>query len=396
MIRGWKRRLIKSCLCGAFMFGFSSPFSILQSSVHAKTVKDILGKTVEVPDHPQRILLGEGRLIYALQPLEGKHLFDRIVGWQGEFKQADTQTYTKIKKVFPQIEKVAVIGKTTADSVNPEKVLELNPDLVILSTSGHGPGMSDPLTLRLQKANIPIIFVDFRHDPVANTVPSITLLGKALDREAEAKAFTDFYQSRLNLIQNRLKDLPEEKRPTVFLDMLAGARPCCHTAGKGNMGHFVEVAGGRNIAAPLLPSVFGELSVEQVIASNPDFIVMDGTRGPLADGPGLRMGALVTPNDARLSLNRLAKIPALAGLKAAQDRHIYGIWHSYYDNPFNILAIEAMAKWFHPDMFKDLNPDADLVEMGKRFTSLKADGTYWTSLTDPVFKQTGNSSAKHR
>ncbi|QCE33846.1 iron ABC transporter substrate-binding protein [Acetobacteraceae bacterium] len=391
---GWQKRIIKSFSLGVFAAGLFFALPILPSSAQAKTVKDILGRNVSVPDHPKRILLGEGRLIYALEPLEGKNLFDRVVGWQGEFKQADTQTYTKIKKSFPEMDKVAVIGKTTADSVNPEKVLDLNPDLVILSTSGHGPGLEDPLTLRLQKANIPIIFVDFRHDPVTNTVPSLRLLGEALDRQAEAKAYTDFYKKRLDLIQSRLKDLPVSKRPTVFLDMLAGARPCCHTAGNGNMGHFVDAAGGKNVAAALLPGVFGEVSIEQVIASNPDFIVMDGTRGPLAEGPGLRMGALVNPDDARNSLNQLSKMPALANLKASKEKHIYGIWHSYYDNPFNIVAIEAMAKWFHPDLFADLDPDADLNLIENRFTSIGSGGTYWTSLEEPVFLKDKSASKK--
>ncbi|QCE35584.1 iron ABC transporter substrate-binding protein [Acetobacteraceae bacterium] len=391
---GWKKSIYKKVSLGAFFVGLALSFQLAPTFSFAKTVTDILGKKVEIPDSPQRIILGSGRLIYALEPLEGEHLFDRIVGWQGEFKQADTQTYTKIKKKFPQIDKVSVIGKTTADSVNPEKVLELNPDLVILSITGHGPGPNDPLTLRLQKAHVPIIFVDFRQDPVANTVPSMTLLGEALGRQKEAKAFTDFYQNRLDIVENRLKDLPESKRPSVFLYMLAGARPCCHTAGNGNMGHFVQTAGGKNIANAILPGLFGELSIEQVIASNTDYMILDGTRGPLAEGPGLRMGALVDKKDARSSLQDLSKSSALTELNATKNKHVYGIWHSYYDNPFNILAIEAMAKWLHPDLFNDLDPEADLEKVGKEFTPADVGGTYWTSLADPVFENSDDASAK--
>lgn len=46
----------------------------------AATVTDIAGRSVEIPTKVDRILLGEGRLFYAVSLLEGKKPFDRIVG----------------------------------------------------------------------------------------------------------------------------------------------------------------------------------------------------------------------------------------------------------------------------------------------------------------------------
>ncbi|UMM64667.1 ABC transporter substrate-binding protein [Aristophania vespae] len=359
---------IASCFLGA------SALNVAQ----ARNVTDITGHVVSLPDHPKRIVLGEGRLIYALEPLEGENLFKRIVGWQGEFRSADTQYYDQMLKKFPEAGKVAVIGRSSADTVSPEKVLDLHPDLVIFTTTGHGPGQSSDVVRRLKSAHIPIIFVDFRKDPIKNTVKSMTILGQALDRENEAKAFTDFYENRLNQIENIVKDIPASERPRVFINMLAGARQtCCHTAGKGNMGSFIEAAGGQNVAANMLPGYLGDISAEALISLNPDVLILDGTRGPGATAPGLKMGAQVTPEIARQSFLSLLKAPELANLQAVKNKKAYGIWHSYYDNPFNILAVEVMAKWFYPERFKSLNPDADLSEMQKRFTALPVGGTYW-------------------
>lgn len=372
-------------MAGMFLFGVAaSMFWVVgHPDAVARDVTDITGHVVHVPDHPQRIVLGEGRLIYALEPLEGKQLFSRVVGWQGEFRTADTQNYDAMLKVFPEADKVSVIGRTSADTISPEKVLDLHPDLAIFSTTGHGPGQSSDVTRRLQAAHIPVIFVDFRQDPVAHTVPSMTLLGQVLDREKEAKAYTDFYQERLKLIEDTVAPVPPNRRPRVFIDMLAGARQsCCHTAGQGNMGRFIEAAGGVNVAADMLPGYLGDISAEALIALDPDILILDGTHGPGANGAGLKMGAQVSPALARQSLLGLLNAPELAGLRAVREGRAYGIWHTFYDNPFNILAIEAMAKWFYPDRFVTLDPEKDRQLVQSRFTALPVEGTYWIRADD--------------
>lgn len=351
---------------------------MLCSHAQAKDITDITGQVVSVPDHPQRLVLGEGRLIYALEPLEKEHLFDRVVGWQGEFREADAQNYEQMRKTFPKADNVAVIGRSSADTISPERLLDLHPDVAIFSTTGHGPGQSGDVTERLKAAHIPVIFVDFRENPIKTTVPSMRILGAVLGREKEAKAYTDFYEERLKAIRAVVDSVPYNQRPRVFIDMLAGARQsCCHTAGRGNMGAFIEAAGGRNVAAGLLPGYLGEVSAEKLIALDPDILLLDGTRGPVNAGPGLKMGSQVTQEQARASLNHLLEAPELAALRAVQTGRAYGIWHTFYDSPFNILAVEAMAKWFYPERFKELDPEADRREVQSRFTVLPISGTYW-------------------
>ncbi|QHC36585.1 ABC transporter substrate-binding protein [Komagataeibacter xylinus] len=347
-------------------------------AARADTVTDLAGRKVDVPASVHRIILGEGRLIYALAPLEKQHLFDRIVGWQGEFRGADTQSYDQYVATFPQAANIALIGKTTADTVSPERVLDLHPDLAILTVSGHGPGKASELVGQLESAHIPVIFVDFRADPVNDTIRSMQILGQVLHREHEAADYLDFYQSHLKRITDRVAPLPESQRPKVFIEMLAAMREsCCHTAGKGNMGAFIAAAGGQNIAAPLLPGYIGDIDLEKVIASDPDIYIADGTKGPKASGPGVRMGAEVTPEAARASLLKVMERPGISSLRSVTDGHAHGIWHSFYDSPYNILAIEVMAKWFHPDLFADLDPDATQKELYSRFLPVKQEGTFW-------------------
>ncbi|MBY4639120.1 ABC transporter substrate-binding protein [Gluconacetobacter entanii] len=368
--------------CGRVMTALLAAISLTgglcASQAHGATITDMAGRTVEIPQDVHRIILGEGRLVYALAPLERAHLFDRIVGWQGEFRGADTQSYDQYVARFPAAAKVALIGKTTADTVSPEKVLDLHPDLAILTVSGHGPGASSELVNQLEAAHIPVVFVDFRANPLHDTIPSMRILGTVLNREAEAREYIDFYQSHLDRITRTVATIPADHRPRVFIEMLAAMREsCCHTAGKGNMGAFIEAAGGNNIAAPLLPGYIGDISLEKVIASNPDIYIADGTKGPKAAGPGLRMGAEVSPELARSSLRAVEDRPGISTLRAVTGGHAYGLWHAFYDSPYNILAVEVMARWFHPDLFADIDPAKTQKELYDRFLPVPQTGTFW-------------------
>ncbi|CAA2929740.1 hypothetical protein ARSQ2_00845 [Arsenophonus endosymbiont of Bemisia tabaci Q2] len=119
----------------------------------------------------------EGRLFDAIALLEGNKPLARIVGWQSDFRKLDPQSYAVYKAKFPEIDKIPLIGNTSAENVSAEKVLTLNPDIPIFGLSGHGPGKNSELVMQLEKAFLPVVFVDFRSEPLKNTLPSIRLLG---------------------------------------------------------------------------------------------------------------------------------------------------------------------------------------------------------------------------
>jgi iron complex transport system substrate-binding protein len=350
-----------------------------QAAVGAsQSVTDLAGRTVKVPAAPQRILLGESRLLSAVALLEGEHPLARIVGWQGDLPAMDPQTYNAYAEKFPAIKQIPLIGKATEDSISDEKALSLKPDLAIFSLGGHGPSRYNALVKQLEATGTTVVFVDFRLHPMQNTLPSIELLGEVLHREKQADAYVQFYQQHLARVQSVVGRIPEEQRPKVFIDLLAGAwdAGCCHTAGNGNFGEFIQAAGGRNIAAGLVPGVLGDISMEQIIASRPDVYIATGSRTK----PGLaslRVGAQTSEQDARASLGTLVVRPGFDTIKAIHDGRVHGISHNYYDSPYNIVAIEAFAKWFYPQQFKDIDVHATQAELYKRFLAVPPDGAYW-------------------
>ncbi|MEY4475686.1 MAG: hypothetical protein RL248_1453 [Pseudomonadota bacterium] len=347
-------------------------------SVSAATVIDMAGRSVTIPAKVDRILLGEGRLFYAVSLLEGKKPFDRIVGWQGDFRKLDTQTYAIYQARFPQIDNIPLIGNTTADSISPEKVLTLNPDIAIFGLSGHGPGKNSELVNQLEKAGVPVVFVDFRTSPLKNTLPSMRVLGKVLHREQQAENYINFYQDHARQVTDITNKIPQDKKPSVFIELHAGSsEECCGSAGKGNMGDFIDQAGGNNVAKNLLPGALGTVNLEKVLAANPDIYIASGGKAPDSQAPGIVLGAQVTPEQAQTSLQKVLNRKGINTLSAVNDGRSYAIWHNYYNSPYNLLAIQSFAKWFYPEQFVSLDPKRTMDDLYSQFLAVEPSGTYW-------------------
>lgn len=364
-----------SKFCALAILTVSSLFSY---SASARTVVDVVGREVTVPDQVNRILLGEGRLFHALALLEGNKPFDRIVGWQGDFRKLDSQNYAIYQAKFPEIDKIPLIGNTTADSISAEKVLTLAPDIAIFGLSGHGPGKDSELVRLLENVDIPVIFVDFRSYPMENTLASMRLLGKALNREEVAERYIDFYEQNLRAVTDVVKLIPEEKRSTVFIELKAAtSNDCCTTAGNGNMGEFIDAAGGINIAKPLLPTSLGMVNLEKVIAVDPDVYIVSGGQAPDSKNPGVKIGALVSAEDNRDIIETIFARKGINNLTAVKDKQTHAVWHGYYNSPYNILAIQAFAKWFYPQQFSQLDPKKTMNELYSQFLAIEPSGTFW-------------------
>lgn len=355
----------------------------LSLGVKAESIVDVAGRTVELPKKVDRVLLGEGRMLYSLAILDKDDPTKRIVGWQGELKTSDAQGYNAYLNKFPHIKDIPLIGQTSEASVNPETVMSLNPDVAIFGIAGHGPGITNPLVEKLQDAGVPVVFIDFRQHPMKNTIPSIKILGKVLQREETANKYLAFYERHLNRIQERVAKIPAEQRATVFIEMLPEVKSptCCHTAGKGNFGEFIEAAGGHNIAADILPAVIGEISLEHVMTVDPKVYIMSGTGNNDAK-LGLKAGLGVTKENSAQSLKRLTTRTGVSALTAVTSiDNTHGIWHNFYNSPYNIIAIEAFAKWFYPDLFEDVDLQETFNEL-QEFLPVNIQGTYWVDLKD--------------
>ncbi len=341
------------------------------------TVRDVAGRDVTLQLPVKRIVLGEGRQFMALALLHPDPA-SLLAAWPADLQRQDKVLYEQYRSRFPALDRVPIVGRGSEDTFSVEQALASNPDVAILS-GGYGPSArSGEVIRKLEAAGIPVVFIDFVEAPLKNTVPSIHLLGRLLGREAQAEAFAQFYQSRLDRIRTRLAQ-SKLTIPTVLMHAHAGMNDCCNAPARATIGAFIDVAGGYNIAVDVLKQPTGQLSSEYVMSRNPDIYV--GTGGIHLDAVGgLVMGPGVDPAVSRERLAKVVSNPVLAGLSAVQNGRVHGIWHLFNNMPLNVLAIEALARWFHPSVFADVDPDASLREVNEKFLPVPLKGTFWVSL----------------
>lgn len=353
----------------------------------ARTVTDLADRQVTIPETVDRVILGESRYIPALAILDGDATIDRLAGILPDFEQTDPGGYAQYLERFPALAEVPKVGHASADSFSLESVLAIGADLAIFSLEGHGPGAHNrALIERLERAGVAVVFVDFRQQPLVNTPRSMALLGDVLGREQEAQRFNRFYREELARVSEVVSDIPPDNRPRVFLHSRLGLHDsCCETMVRGMMGRFIDAAGGRNVAADRVPGVSGVMNLEYLLSDAPDRYLATaiGSRKYQvsdADQPYVMLGAGVDGPMARESFRRATDRPGLRALEPIRELRAMAIWHHFYNTPMNVVAVQALARWLHPEELSELDPEQTLETFYREFQPVPLDGRYWITL----------------
>ncbi|MCB5177568.1 ABC transporter substrate-binding protein [Microvirga lenta] len=348
------------------------------------TVTDIAGRKVEVKAPVDKVILGEGRQIYFVAALDGEDPFKRVVGWRDDFEKADLDGYKDYLAKYPDIAKLPTFGGTKEGTFDIEQAVALAPDVMIMNVEAKTATDDAKLIEKLAKVGIPVVFVDFRDKPFENTEPSMRLIGKLFGKEARAEEFIAFRKEQIERVTERLAKANPAK-PLVMMERAAGyTDDCCMSFGNENFGKMVEMAGGINLAAKIIPGTFGVVNPEQIIASNPDHVIATGSNWELyvPGGKWVGVGSGADKAKARAKLADLMKRPAFTGVKAVQNGQVHAIWHQFYNSPYQFVAIQQMAKWLHPELFEGLDPDQTMRTLYERFLPVAYKPGYWVSLAD--------------
>lgn len=358
-------------------------FSITAQAKEQVTLTDLAGREIQISVPVDHLILGESRFLPTLGILDKDDPTKRVVGMMEDLKKYDPATYGEYQKYFPQIDAIPLIGSTGEISFSIEKAFTVHPDVAFFGLgSGHGPNdKSKTIIKQLEAAGIPVVILDFRINPLENTPKSLALLGEILGKEKEAENFLSFYQEHLSEIQKRLKNV--ETRPSVFMESHVGLQPqCCRGFGRQMMGLFIEWAGGKNAFGDLIPGTVGEVNVEHLIISQPDVYIGTaiGSSATTAKFPNfIALGPKTDEATAQETLENALTRTGIAQLNAVKKGQAHAIWHHFYNTPMNIVAVETLAKWLHPEVFKDIDPHKTLEAYFQKFQAVPLNGIYWTS-----------------
>lgn len=368
------RSLLRSTL---LIFGVALLFSGF-SGAHAEILlTDAAGREIRLEKPATRIVTNESLLLLSLALIDPDPAA-KIVGWAAP-RRLDSGVHAAFSKRFPQAMDIPEISGVLPTKSSAEAILSARPDIFVVSI--WDPGWSDIVEI-LKSAGVPTIFLDSPRNstlsPAEVTAFSMTLLGKAIGREAKAIEYAGFVKGRYHLIEERLKGVKD--RPSVLIDAHAGA-VCCSSPGASNrMTEAIEMAGGHSIGADI-PGYDGQLSAEFVLGIDPKIYIATG--GPhLAAQGGLVVGGGVGAQSARASLQKAIGRDFRGELTAVHNDRAYAVSHQLSISALNFLVFECFAKWLHPELFSDLDPDRTLAEINERFMAVPLEGTFWIGLKD--------------
>jgi iron complex transport system substrate-binding protein len=355
--------LALACACGLSAQAMATTYPL--------TLTDTAGQTLTIKQEPKRIVVQDGRDILTLALLDRADPFNRLVAWNNLLKKSDGETWKILQSKWPEANNIIDMGFSDKGEVNLESVIAKHPDLMVAQLRSK-PSLSQTGVLdKLQALNIPVLFIDTMLKPVENTPKSITLLGETLNRESEAKQYTDFYQQHYQRILDKTKTV--EPKPLVFIEAKAGLNgleSCCFTHAHVGWGGMIEAVGARNVGSELLPGATGDVSLEKVISMKPDAYIVSGSQWASKTNAAVPFGYGVTQQQVDDAFNRMKQRPGFAQLSAVKDGRFYGIYHNFYNHPYNIVGLEYLAKFIYPNQFKDLDPAKTYSEILSRFTEV--------------------------
>ena len=262
---------------------------------------------------------------------------DKVVGVSSTIASAEL--------LFPELSQLPSIGSTWAPDV--ESILALDPDLVLTITSGS---KTETLAEQLEGTGISVIGA-YCTSPLTYT-ETVEKLTYILNTRTDAEEYIDWYEGYTDLIKDRTEGLTEEDKPRVFGTYKYNEE--WKTYGDANPGanQMIKMAGGINIAGDL-PGGWITVDPEWVLEENPSLIFVQSGWSPHTFGYDVD-----DPSEAKAFREEFMSLPVFENVDAVENEEVYllhgdsMVWRSWF------IGQVYLAKWFHPELFEDLDPQA--------------------------------------
>ncbi|HJH28503.1 MAG TPA: ABC transporter substrate-binding protein [Methanosarcinaceae archaeon] len=314
------------------------------------TVFDADDKIVTVPQPIDRIVVYHHQCAEMLQVLD---LDDKVVGVRDTFE-------TQFRR-FPVISAKPSIG--SGDSPDIEAILSVEPDVVMAYTFyPEHESLDDKLpdhiaVLRMGCSGIGELGGTEDIDAVREEAIK---LGYIFDAIGEAERYLEWHDKYVDEISKRISEIPDDERLRVFVESSGGTDLARTGIGGGHPAHgLCLLAGGINIGAGCIPvdldgsgCEYGDIEVEWILDQNPEVIL------GRAMGSGIRPYELDDNALLKAYHDEIKSLPGSENVAAVKNDRVYLITNDHAITPNYPSALAAMAKWFYPDRFEDMDPQA--------------------------------------
>lgn len=276
------------------------------------TVTDQADRVVTIEKEPQKIVSGYYISTSAFIALD---LEERLVGIEAKANKRPIYQLSA-----PALIELPSVG--TAKEFDLEGCVALEPDLVIL-----------PLKLKSAAETLTSLGIDvLLVNPEDQTQLSemITLIAKATNTEARAKSLLDFAEEQTKNLTDALAGV------SAFRVYLAGNSSMLSTAGdEMYQSDMIKLAGGANVASAITDNYWVEISYEQLLAWDPEYIILASDASYTAED------VLSDPNLADCTAVKNGNVHQMPNRAEAWDSPVPGA----------ILGSVWLACVLHPDAF---------------------------------------------
>lgn len=277
-------------------------------------VTDQIGRTVTL-ERPAEKAVSTYYLVTASMLTMG--LKDKIVGV--EMKANSRGLY---QLAAPELIELPGVG--SGKEINVEAIASLEPDVVFL------PKKQKDAADVLEGLGIPSIVVDPETYEKFNEL--ISIIGKVCGNQDKANELISYYDGVVSEVSSATANVDT---PSVYI---AGDSSILHTCGGGMyQREMVEIAGGECVSAPLEGSSWTDISLEQLLEWDPEYIFV--------------------VSYAEYAIEDLLKDETLKDLRAIKENKVYMIpskieaWD--YPQPSSVLGLYWMAGILHPDIIEE-------------------------------------------
>jgi len=371
--------MFRRTFLGAAAVAACFSFVVMPTTAQAKPITDVLGRTVQVPDDPQRILLGF--YFEDFYAIGGAQAYDRVVAisratWEGWRNSQWTRYVAKT----PHIADLIDVGEIDSGTFSIETAVAAKPDVAIFAAwqfNALGDGVA-----KLEAAGIPVVVADYNAQTVEKHVASTHMLGALLGGDAEQRGNTlaASYQAAVADVQARVA-AAGGTAPKVYVELGSkGPDEYGNSYGKGMWAGVIETAGGENIAKGQV-GAWGPLNPEYVIASNPDVILLAGSDW-LGRDKAVIMGFGQTADVTSARMQPYTERPGWSGIGAVNTGEVHAVYHGGTRTLYDFTFLQYIAKVLYPDAFADVDPMANLQAYYNEYLPIEASGVFMQKMGD--------------
>ncbi len=305
-----------------------------QETGETREITDMAGRKVTVP------AAEDIESVFSTGPVAAIFMYmvapDKLLGWNYELNDVEKSIILEKYHDLPNF--------GMGDAINYEAVIAANPTIALNCGKINDAMVSDCDTLS-KSLGIPVIAVD---NELNNSAEAFRFMGELLGVEDHAEELAEYSEKIFTDIAS-LADIPEDERVSVYF---GNGEDSLETAPRGSQhAQILDAVNVTNVAdLELGDGSRVQISAEQLLAWNPDVIVVNGE--PKADKSGNSAAEDILSN------------PDYASLKAVQDNKVYGTpnapfsWVDRPAGPNRLIGMRWLSAVVYPEYIKcDVNEE---------------------------------------